>query len=196
MARWHAEVIASLPEADRRRLAELTEHLREAGATDPESWALSEVRQNITQTTRFLYLRGVWRRMHSCADEALASPLASKLRHDGASEDQLREFAQRALGRLAFDLFYLLDEPGGTSWDTRPAQDVADGDRRWQLREIEPDGRLSGRDVGGLHESLADTDPENNEGTGWVTLRAAAYSVSQPAFVADLAPPCAAHCRI
>jgi hypothetical protein len=157
-----------IPGTGPRRLADLTERLRQAGATDPESWALSELRENIAQTTRYLFLRGVWRRMLSRTDEALASPLGVKLREDGASADDLRELVQRTLGRLAFDLLYLIDEPGGTSWDTQPERDVADDDRRWQLTEVEPDGRLTGRDVGSLHESLSDTDPTNSEGAGWL----------------------------
>jgi hypothetical protein len=159
----------SLPEDDQRRLAEIAERLRLAGAADPRSWALSEVSEDIAQLTRFLFLRGVWRRMRSCADAALASPLADELRRAGASEDHLREFTQKALGDLAFSLLYFIDEPDGTSWDTPPEHDVADGDRRWLLAEAEPDGRPTGRDVGGLHESLSDTDPGGHEGAGWTT---------------------------
>jgi hypothetical protein len=151
----------------KRRLAELTERLRVAGAADPEGWALSEIHEDIAQVTRFLFLRGVWRRMHSCADEALASELAGTLRRDGAREKDLREFVQVALGRLAFDLLYFLDEPDGTFWDTAPERDVADDDRRWLLAEVEPDGRLTGRDAGDLHESWSDTDPSGHEGAGW-----------------------------
>ena len=97
--------------------------------------------------------------MHSSADDALASPLAGKLRRDGACQDDLRQLVQRALGDLAFSLLYFIDEPDQTAWDTRPVRDVADDDRRWLLAEAEPDGRLTGRDVGGLHESLGNTDP-------------------------------------
>ena len=169
MARHPGDGPGSLPEAAQRQLAELTGRLRLAGAADPQSWALSEVSEDIAQLTRFLFLRGVWRRMHSCADDALATELARKLRQDGAGEEDLRELVQLALGRLAFDLLYLLDEPDGTAWDSPPEPDVADNDQRWLLAEAEPDGSLTGRDVGGLHESLADTDPTGNDGAGWVT---------------------------
>ena len=169
MTSYRDDASGSLPEDGRRRLAELTERLRLAGAADPQSWALSEISEDIAQLTRFLFLRGVWRRMRSCADDALASPLADELRRDGASEDHLREFTQRALGDLAFSLLYFIDEPDGTSWGTPPEHDVADGDRRWLLAEVEPGRRPTGRDVGGLHESLSDTDPAGTEGAGWIT---------------------------
>lgn len=167
MARHPDDGSGSLPEDGQRQLAELAGRLRLAGAADPRSWALSEVSEDIAQLTRFLFLRGVWRRMHSCADDALATELARKLRQDGAGEEDLRGLVQLALGRLAFDLLYLLDEPDGTAWDSPPERDVADDDRRWHLAEVEPDGRLTGRQVGGLHESWGDTDPAGNEGAGW-----------------------------
>lgn len=95
------------PWQDERRLAELTERLRRAEATDPQSWAFSEVSEDIAQLTRLLFLRGAWRRMHSSADAAIAD----KLRPDPANYDHLREFMQRALGDLAFSLLSLIDEP-------------------------------------------------------------------------------------
>ena len=162
------DVFKSLSEADQRRVAELTERLRLAGARDPREWALSEVHEGIAQSARFLFLCGVWRRMHLYADAALSGELAGKLQRDGAGEDDLREFVQVALGHLAFDLLYFLDEPAGRTWPTQPERDVAADDRRWRLSEVEPDGRLTGRDVGGLHESWRDTDPAGNEGVGWL----------------------------
>jgi len=57
----------------------------------------------------------------------------------------MHEFVQQALGRLAFDVLYLIDEPAGTSWDSPPERDVGDDDRRWKLTEVEPDGRPTGR---------------------------------------------------
>jgi len=88
---YRDDASGSLPEGNRRRLPELAERLRLAGAADPESWALSEVSEDIAQLTRFLFLRRVWRRMRSCADDALAG----KLRRDGASEDHLRACSRR-----------------------------------------------------------------------------------------------------
>jgi hypothetical protein len=165
--RYWDDVFRSLSEADQRRAAELSERLRRARARDPRSWAISEIHEDIAQYARFLFLRGVWRRMHSCADETLASDLAAKLRRDGARDEDLRGLVQVALGRLAFDVLYLLDEPDGTAWDSPSERDVADDDPRWHLSEVESDGHLTGRDLGGLHESWGDTDPSGNEGTGW-----------------------------
>jgi hypothetical protein len=84
-------------------------------------------------------------------------------------EDHLREFTQRAIGDLAFSLLYFIDEPNGTSWDTPPEHDIADGDRRWPPAETEPGRRPADRDAGDPHESLSDTDPSGHEGAGWIT---------------------------
>jgi hypothetical protein len=36
------------------------------------------------------------------------------------------------------------------------------------LVELSPIGVATGRDVGGLHESLLDTDPDRHEGRDWL----------------------------
>ena len=118
MTSYRDDASGSLSEDDRRRLAELTERLRLAEATDPQSWALSEVSEDIAQLTRLLFLRGAWQGPHSSADDALGDDDArgdKVRRRDAASEDHLREFMERALGDLAFSLLYLIDfvEPDG-----------------------------------------------------------------------------------
>ena len=105
------------------------------------------------------FLRGVWRRMQSCADDALAGSLARELRQQGASADTIRQFVQSALAHLAWDLLYLTDMPDGSYWKTPPHYDVSSDDPRWQLTEVRPDGSLTGRTVGGLHETFLQADP-------------------------------------
>ncbi len=47
-------------------LAALTKRMDELGASDPEGWARSEIREDIPQQARYLVLRRIW-------NEALAS---------------------------------------------------------------------------------------------------------------------------
>jgi hypothetical protein len=46
---------------DERSLPELAETFRALGAGDPETWAASEVEDDIPQLARFLFLRRLWR---------------------------------------------------------------------------------------------------------------------------------------
>lgn len=89
-------------------------------------------------------------------DKSLDTTLAAveDVRDRGGDVAEMREALVAALYEFAFDLVYLLDEPDGTSHDTAPHGDVADEDPRWVLMEQAPDGELTGRDVGNLHEDL------------------------------------------
>jgi hypothetical protein len=40
---------------------ELTELFRKLGTSDPEGWARSQIRENIPQLARFLFLRQAWK---------------------------------------------------------------------------------------------------------------------------------------
>jgi hypothetical protein len=91
---------------------------------------------------------------------------AAQLLSEGVDRDRLEHLVRIAAHGLAFDFCYLVDEPGGTTWDGGQA-DIEPNDRRWRLQEVEADGTLTGRDVGGLHESLSETDPSGASGAGW-----------------------------
>jgi hypothetical protein len=61
---------------------------------------------------------------------------------------------------------FLLDDPAG-SWDAdgQPTWVRAD-EPRWRLMEVAPTGDLTGRAVGGLHESLMETVPGGEDAAG------------------------------
>jgi hypothetical protein len=174
MSSWPSweEWIAALDADTRSRAESLRDVFAAAGADEPESWARSEVSEDIAQLTRFLFLRAVWRRMESVVQDAMSSTHASSLIAAGADAGSLDSLVKSAIYDLAFNLCYLIDEPDGTTWMEGGVRrsDVAERDRRWELREITPDASLTGRDVGGLHESLLETDPSGREGEGWLSF--------------------------
>jgi hypothetical protein len=163
---WN-EWLTDLDEETRHRAEKLRDDFARRGADDPEGWARSEVSEEIAQMTRYLFLAAVWRRMENAVGDALESGFARSLVEAGADAGTLESVVKLAVYDLAFQLCYLVDEADGTTWleDGARRSDVEPTDRRWELREIEPDGSLSGRDVGGLHESLSELDP--SDGQDW-----------------------------
>ncbi|MBO0834477.1 MAG: hypothetical protein J2P28_03025 [Actinobacteria bacterium] len=118
----------------------------------------------MTTSAADAFLRGVWRRMQSCADDAVAGALATELRRQGASDDTVRQFVRSALAHLASDLAYFIGMPEGSYWHELPHKDVSSDDPRWQLVEVRPDGSLTGQTIVGLHEIFLQADPSGTEG--------------------------------
>jgi hypothetical protein len=162
--------LKALPDDRRLRAQTLREAFRDRDADDPESWTRSEVDEDIPQLGRFLFLSATWRRMHWAVSSALDSQGANELRASGCDMTSVEAVVRSALYDLAFNLCYLVDEPGGISWTDEGPQstDVGPTDPRWKLVEVTADGDATGRDLLGLHESLLETDPEHNEGQGWL----------------------------
>jgi hypothetical protein len=154
----------------RSQAENLRDQFSQRGVGDPEGWARSEISEDVAQMTRFLFLTAVWRRMKGAVSDALVSESATSLLEAGCDRGTMETLVKSAVYQLAFELCYLLDEPDGTTWteDGVRRSDVEPTDRRWQLREVRPDGSLSFRDVSGLHESLLETDPSGTEGSGWL----------------------------
>jgi hypothetical protein len=113
--------------------------------------------ENLAQTARFLFLRALWRRLEAQLDEVDGA--VNRVLAAGGSREDIRQALSVSLYSVAFDFVYLLDEPEGTFHATEPVSDVAEDEPRWVLMEASPSGDLTGRDVGGLHESLMDTAP-------------------------------------
>jgi hypothetical protein len=114
-----------------------------------------------------LFLRAVWRRVQSSADDAISGPLADELRQQGASEDTIQRLLKKSLAAMAWDLCYLIDSPDGSYFFAPPHNDVTTDDPRWQLSEVRPDGSLTGETIAGLHECYLQADPTGTEGSDW-----------------------------
>jgi hypothetical protein len=142
---------------------DLTERMRHLGAPDPESWADSELRENIPQEARWLILRAVWPTIDSFSREGMrATPAAARLLDAGADPGDLSTAMRCAAMSGAFGAFVTID--GMTAVD---APRNAPG---WLLMETryDPDADdyvPTGRTVGGLHESLSSADPSGREGS-------------------------------
>ena len=149
-------------------LDELTARFENVGAADARGWAESESAEDFAQLARYLALRAAWRRMRDAVSNAMASQGAENLFAAGVSRDEVEGLLRRTVYEVTFELLYLIDEPDGTLHSEPPSTDVDDDHPRWTLMEVSPDGDLTGRDVGGLHESLLEVDPSGREGAGWL----------------------------
>jgi hypothetical protein len=154
------------------KTSKLTRLFELAGANDPQSWAKSEVDEGIPQLARFLFLRQAWRQILAEGDvtwidreiqHSKRSPDApgaglghslSRLLSSGANRDDLTEVARTVQWQLLHGLCYQLSDP---SIEEPELSDVG-----WGLFEVDEDGN-AGRPIGGLHESVLDTDPSGRE---------------------------------
>jgi len=152
--------MAGLDAPTRSRAEALRDTFIRLGADRPESWARSEVAENIPQLGRFVFLRAVWNEVDSWRDRDAVAALV------GAVSDEAIDVAARVAARAAFDvalnLMHLLDNEEDTE-----APEPLPG---WRLIECDPEGNPTGRVLGGLHESVLETDPRNVEAEdirGW-----------------------------
>lgn len=152
------------------RLRQLFEHL---GAKDPDTWAASPLDEGIHQLHRFLFLRQAWDQVISEDDDAWmeqhlksaqadpGAPFAGiglalgRLLADGASRDDLADLVRGMQVQLLFNLCYLLDDPSLIEPEL--------ADIGWAVVETDADSEPTNRTIGGLHESVLETDPTGRE---------------------------------
>lgn len=150
---------------------EILDALIRLGAPEPESWAASEVDEGIPQLARFAFLRGAWlgvidAKDSSWMDRVVAqTPVGSeapfagtahalrRLLEAGVDRGDLQQVVRGMQAELVFHLCYLLDDPA-----------VVDGNDvvSWALFELD-DHEQPARAIGGLHESVLETDPTGRE---------------------------------
>jgi hypothetical protein len=154
------------------KLAVLTRLLELAGARNPEGWAESELQEDIPQLARFLFLRQSWRGVISDDDtmwidneitesklrkqtpRSSLGPALERCLDTGCSKKDLVTVARTAQRQLLHHICRLLSDP---SIDEPQLQHVA-----WALVEVDESGRR-GREIGGLQESVLETDPTGRE---------------------------------
>lgn len=143
------------------------------GAPDPQSWASSQIHEGINQLHRFLFLRQAWdlviqaddsswiERAIDAARKDPDSPFAGiggalgRLLKTGASRDDLVDLVRGMQVQLLFDFCYLLDDPCLTEPEL--------ADVGWALVETDSEFKPTGKTIGGLHESVLETDPTGRE---------------------------------
>ena len=152
--------------------SELTDLFRRLGATNPESWASSQIQEEIPQLARFLFLRQAWSRIvdeddHSWQSAEIAyarenpdAPYAGvgqalgRLVAAGAAESDLTDVARGLQAQLLFALCCLLEDPADLEEEAR--------DMAWGLFQLDENDQPVAH-IGGLHESVLETDPTGRE---------------------------------
>jgi hypothetical protein len=151
---------------------ELAALFRRLGAPDPDSWARSQIDEGIPQLARYVFLRQAWRNIVSeddsawitkAIDTARARPnepyagvgqALAKLRKRGATDQELTDLVRGMQAELLFSFCYLLEDPGELEPDV---SHIA-----WALAQVDDAGNVLGG-IGGLHESVLETDPTGRE---------------------------------
>jgi len=153
-------------------LPALTRLFAKLGAPDPEAWAESQLTEGIPQLARFLFLRQAWRQILTDGDTSWIDlwitasrqgpddPYAgvgaalSRLRAAGASDHDLTELVRGLQADLLFALCCQLEDPGELEPEVQHVL--------WALVQIDEHGEILGQ-LGGLHESVLETDPTGRE---------------------------------
>lgn len=153
--------------------AELEEVFRALGARNPAGWAQSQTAEGLPQLLRYLFLKQVWERLIQEGDSkwieqevarSLARPAEpyaglgnalARARAAGVSDADLTEIGRCLQAQALFSIGYLLDGP---DYSIEQLEDID-----WGLFQTDDDGRPVGRKIGGLHESVLETDPTGRE---------------------------------
>lgn len=155
------EWLNGLDRQHREQVTRLRETFARLGAEDPESWARSEVSEDLAQLASFLVLGSLWRNAINVWSPASIgqSAVASRLLEQGADIDDLVTFARAASYQAVFATLYRLTAEHSDP-ELADAEDDLPG---WRLMELR-NGGLTGRGVDMLHESILSMDPSGNEG--------------------------------
>ncbi|MEU8185521.1 hypothetical protein AB0B86_32640 [Micromonospora sp. NPDC049047] len=152
------EWLATLPPGARDSAVSLAERFKELGAQDPEGWARSEISEDIPQLARFMVLRALWREAISPWTDVSALhdvAAAHRLIESGADPHDVLLVARAGAYEAVFAAVCILDEGGDP--------DARESDPGWHLIETDAQCNPTGREIGGLHESLGETDPSGNK---------------------------------
>jgi hypothetical protein len=154
---------------------ELADLFRKLGAPHAETWAKSQIQEGIPQLARFLFLRQAWRKVASEEDTSWigrwieryeshpTEPFAGQgralkqLRARGATDEEITDLVRAREAELLFSFCYLLEDP--------EINDSGADDVTWGLFQTDDDGNplVPLMRIGGLHESVLETDPTGRE---------------------------------
>ena len=150
----------------------LTELFRRLGAPHPEQWASSQLKENIPQLHRYLWLRSAWKCVVSDDDfawieaevkSARAEPDApysgiglalERCLNKGIDKEDLKEIVRGKQAQLLFALCYLLEDPGFSEKELKGMG--------WGLFQTDENGSPT-KPILGLHEGVSATDPTGRE---------------------------------
>jgi len=153
-------------------LEELTELLRKLGASHPESWASSQLKEGIPQLHRYLWLRQAWKaivadesyewmnkeikraRMRPEAPYSGVGLALERCLAQGIDKEDLNEIVRGKQIQLLFAICYLLDDPNLAEKEL--------SELGWGLFVTDGSGNAKER-IAGLQESVLATDPTGRE---------------------------------
>lgn len=146
---------------------------RKLGANDPESWALSEINEDIPQLARFLFLLSAWKTVIAEGDlnwinqeieyskkqpdknGAGVGLALEKLLKSGVNPEDITDIVRGMQYQTLHGICYLLD---GLNENLPEI-----GDFGWSLFERDKEGNITGRIIQGLYESVLSMDPSGKE---------------------------------
>jgi len=158
-------------------MSELIGLFRELGAPDPESWARSQFREGIQQLARFSFLKGAWRGVVQEGDTgwierevelyqkkpnevgAGAGRAILRLLDLRADTEDVTELVRTMQWQTLFHVCAVVDSATDDYANPRHP------DEHWHLvlhGDLEQ-CRFDRAQVGGLHESVLETDPTGRE---------------------------------
>lgn len=155
---------------------ELTEVFRALGARDPEQWARSQLQEGIPQLHRFLFLRQAWEQVVDENDDSWIDSFIEAARKNpeapfsgqglaiermlalGVSRSDIVELVRNSQAEMIFSLCYLIEDP---LFDEEVENRV--GMVGWALVTTDDEFEPTGQTIGGLHESVLETDPTGRE---------------------------------
>jgi hypothetical protein len=143
------------------RLAALIEKFRAVGSADPESWAASEINEDIAQFARFVFLRELWKlvvpkdsrewlRHLELPNDDGRGGVRRRLKESSASMDDLTELVRASQSEVFRNVAYLLDSCA--------SEDDHIDEVGWGLYGLDDTGTPV-RKMDGLHESVEDVRP-------------------------------------
>ncbi len=177
MERWvpPQEWLESLDAQTRAKADRLIAILERFGADDPASWVSSEMREDIPQVARFLFLHEVRTKLignfgsrksadtdskrHPDEIMAAGNDARNRLIKSGVSADDLDRVAHAAACESVFDFISLLD-----GLEESEIDDLEDAPR-WVVAEVAGpigESKLTGRCLDGLHESIITLYPTDS----------------------------------
>jgi hypothetical protein len=178
MEKWMTpqEWLESLDAQERAKADRKIALLERFGADDPVSWVSSEMRDNIPQVARFLFLHEIRSQLinnysyggnqqpvptnlHPREIEVKGDEAYRRLLDTGANQHDIEDVARGEACRTVWEFICLLDGVLESEYD-----DI-EGAPRWKLAEVTgplEQSELSGRCLDALHESFGNlypTDP-------------------------------------
>ena len=155
---------------------ELTEIFRELGAREPDQWASSQVEEGIPQLHRYVFLKQAWANVVDEQDESWIDRMIETAHRDpeapysgqglaiermltlGVKRSDIVDVVRGSQAEMIFGLCYLLEDP---SLEDELEERV--GTVGWALVTTNDDFEPTKEVIGGLHESVLETDPTGRE---------------------------------